>query len=514
VKASLVVALALAGVGSAMAVSSEARAASDASEASERRQRDTLAEVKARGILRWGGDIQGGEPYVFEDARAGGALVGFEVEIAKALARQLGVRAQFVQNDWSTLVPTLERGTVDIVLNGLEITEGRRRRILFSSPYFAFGERLTVKKGAAPVRDLAQLRGRRVGTLTNTLAWDLLGQAGAQRVPYEGVSEPYQDLAAGRIDAVLMDDIIADRYGRLPGLEAVGDLAEGRYAIGMRAGDRALAAAVDAALAQMVTSGELRRILARWKLDGPRQVAILGAAVLAAGPAAASEPPPPATRAGRLLPGHLKLFLQGAVVTLLLSTAAMIIAVGGGFLLALARLPSRVAWRRLLARLATVYVEVVRGTPLLLQLYVLYFGLSGIYPLHPMAAGIMGLGFNYAAYEAEVYRAGIEAVPRGQIEAGEALGMPGPMVVRRVLIPQALRFSLPAVANDYIALLKDSALVSVITVVELTKRMSIVAVDSGGWLGPGLVCAILYLAMSYPLSRLARRLGRQLGPRG
>jgi polar amino acid transport system substrate-binding protein len=503
VKPSLVVALALAGVVSG-AVTSEASGAGGG---------DTLAEVRARGTLRWGGDVQGGEPFVFEDGRANGALVGFEVEIAAALARELGVRPQFVQNDWSTLVPTLERGTVDIVLNGLEITEARRRRLRFSRPYFAFGERLTVRRGAAPVRQLAQLRGRRVGTLASTLAWDLLGQAGAERVPYEGTAEAYRDLLAGRIDGVLMDDIIADRYGRLPGLEEAGDLAEGLYAVGMRAADGALAAAIDGALERMVTSGELRGILARWKLDGPRQAAILGPAVVAPRPATGASEPPPPTRAGRLMPGHLRFFLQGAVMTLLLSTAAMIIAVGGGLLLALARIPSRVGWRRLLGWLATVYVEVVRGTPLLLQLYLLYFGLSGIYPLHPMAAGIMGLGFNYAAYEAEVYRAGIEAVPRGQIEAGEALGMPGFMVVRRVLIPQALRFSLPAVANDYIALLKDSALVSVITVVELTKRMSIVAVDSGGWLGPGLVCAVLYLTMSYPLSRLARRLGRQLGPR-
>jgi polar amino acid transport system substrate-binding protein len=131
-----------------------------------------------------------------------------------------------------------------------------------------------------------------------------------------------------------------------------------------------------------------------------------------------------------------------------------------------------------------------------------------------VAAAILGLGLNYAAYEAEIYRAGLQAVPRGQIEAAEALGMPTAMVLRRVVLPQALRFSLPGVANDFIALLKDSSLVSVITVVELTKRMNIAAVDSGGWLLPGLLCAGLYLSMSYPLSRLARRLERALGPRG
>jgi polar amino acid transport system substrate-binding protein len=472
---------------------------------------DSLARVKRAGVLRWGGDVQGGEPYVFEDPRQPGTLVGFEVEIAAGLARQLGVRPEFVQNDWSMLVPTLERGTVDVALNGLEVTEARRQRIRFTRPYFVFAERLSVRAGERRVSTLASLRGLRAGTLTNTLAWDLLGQVGAVRLPYEGVAEPYRDLAAGRLDAVLMDDIIADRYGRLPGLTVVADVAQGQYAIGVRPADQELAAALDQALGRLVASGELRAILRRWRLDGPRQDALLSAAPARAAEITAAGPP--ATRAGRLTARQVVLFLQGAAITLALSAGAMAIAMSLGLLLALARLPARVRWRRALAVGAAVYVELFRGTPLLLQLYLLYFGLAPFYPLHPVAAAIVGLGLNYGAYEAEIYRAGLQAVPTGQIEAAEALGMPGATVVRRVVLPQAFRFSLPGVANDFIALLKDSSLVSVITVVELTKRMNIAAVDSGGWLLPGLLCAGLYLSMSYPLSRLARRLERKLGPR-
>ena len=159
-----------------------------------------------------------------------------------------------------------------------------------------------------------------------------------------------------------------------------------------------------------------------------------------------------------------------------------------------------------------MYVELFRGTPgAAAALRALFRAGAVLSAASDRAAAILGLGLNYAAYEAEIYRAGLQAVPRGQIEAAEALGMSGPMVVRRVVLPQAFRFSLPGMANDFIALLKDSSLVSVITVVELTKRMTIAAVDSGGWLLPGLLCAALYLAMSYPLSRLARRLERHLG---
>src|SRR5204863_4683417 len=132
--------------------------------------------------------------------------------------------------------------------------------------------------------------------------------------------------------------------------------------------------------------------------------------------------------------------------------------------------------------------------------------------LSPFSAAILGLGLNYAAYEAEIYRAGLSAVPRGQMEAALSLGMSRRLALRRVVIPQALRIALPGMTNDFIALLKDSSLVSVITVVELTKQMTITAVDVRGWLGPGILCAALYLAMSYPLARLARRLERRLAP--
>jgi polar amino acid transport system substrate-binding protein len=125
-------------------------------------------------------------------------------------------------------------------------------------------------------------------------------------------------------------------------------------------------------------------------------------------------------------------------------------------------------------------------------------------------AAVVGLGLNYAAYEAEIYRAGIQAIPTGQMEAARVLGMGTMLALRRVIVPQAFRIALPGVTNDFIALLKDSSLVSVITVVELTKRMTITAIDVRSWLIPGLLCAALYLAMSYPLSLLSRHLEARL----
>ena len=120
------------------------------------------------------------------------------------------------------------------------------------------------------------------------------------------------------------------------------------------------------------------------------------------------------------------------------------------------------------------------------------------------------LGTAILQCEAENYRAGILSIPKSQMDASQALGMSWGQSLRHIILPQAVRVVIPPVTNDFIALLKDSSLVSVITVVELTKRMTIAAVDMRGWLIPGLLCAALYLALSLPLSELARMLERKL----
>lgn len=457
-----------------------------------------LARVREAGVLRWGGDVQGGEPYVYEDAARGGQLSGFEVALARALARELGVRAQFVQNDWSALVPSLERGTFDVALNGVEVTPQRVGRVRYTRPYYIFAARLMARRDDPRIQpSIPSLRGRRVGTLANSYSYELL-RGVATVVPYEGVEEPYIDLAQGRTDAVLLDDIIAARYGEpRPELRVVGDVADGFYSIAVRPAEADLQQALDRALARITASGELERILRGGNIWNDRQRRLLAwtdddqRRML--GTAAAGQ------RFGRV---HVALFARGALVTLVLSALAMCVAVALGLTLAVARLYGPTA----LSRLAGAYVELYRGTPVLLQLYVLYYGLAPVVRIDALTAAVLGLGMNYAAYEAEVYRAGIQAVPRGQLEAALSLGMTLPLALRRVVLPQAFRLALPSVTNDFIALLKDSSLVSVITVVELTKQMTITAVDVRGWALPGALCALMYFLMSYPLSLLAQRL--------
>ena len=457
-------------------------------------QGQTLVAIKSRGKLTWGADIQGGEPFVYEDPKDPSHYIGFEVDIMAEIARRLGVEPVFVQNQWSNLVPGLERGDFDIIMNGLEATTERKERILLSEPYYVYAETLTIRRGD-PYRSVFDLVGKKVGTLNQTYAWDMLKVIGNDPIPYEGNEEPYIDLEQGRLDAVLLDNIIADRYGCMrPTLHCVPyDQARGTYVIGMRKGDAALKTAIDKALADMRKDGALERILTKAKLWDNRQVDVIAAS---------------GTVQRRSFDWAMfEQFAQAALVTLEVSVASFFIAVPLGLLLAIARVYGSAPFRGL----ARGYIEIFRGTPVLLQLFVIYYGLPSIgVRMGPLQAAIIGLGMNYAAYEAEVYRGALLAIPRGQAEASRALGLGPWQTLRYVMVPQALRLALPAMTNDFVSLLKDSSLVSVIAVIELTKRMTIAAVDVRSWIIPGIVCAAFYLVLSFPLSELARRLERRL----
>ena len=456
--------------------------------------------------LRWGADAEGGAPYLFEQPP--GHFQGFELELVEALAARLGRTARHVQGPFSQLLPLLERGDVDVVINGIEITEDRQRAYGLTRPYWAGPERLTVRRGDphAP-RTLEDLRSRPVGTLPGTLAERLLRSVGADVRTYDGGQEdPYRDLGLGRTDAVLLETPVALYYGELPELETLpGGLAETRYALVTRKGDEALRAALDEALAALIADGTLPRILARWGLWTEESARVLGVAAppgvepveLERWRARASAPAWWRSGATPVL-GALG---RGALITLAISLASMALAILLGGTLAL----GRVYGPRPLQLLALGYVELFRGTPLLLQLIVVYYGLPEIgVRLSPWIAGWLALGLNYAAAEAENDRAGLLSVPAAQMDAARVLGMRRWQALRHVVAPQAIRVALPPVTNDFIALLKDSSLVSIVTVTELTKTYGTLAAATRDHLGLGLVVAALYLALGLPFARLSR----------
>ncbi len=463
-----------------------------------------LESIRKRGVLLWGSDAEGGAPYVFPDPNDPSRLIGFEVDLARAIAREMGVESRQVQNAWDSLIPALERGDFDVALNGLEITAEKKQSVLFSLPYYIYEEQLAVRKGDDRIRGISDLSGKRVGTLSGSVAQNIL-----QRIPnvdiqvYTGQAEPYEDLVIGRIDAVLMDSPIAAYYAKPnPALKYAGPTTgEGEYGIALRKADGELKAAVDGILEKLHRTGELRKIYEKWGLWNGSQEKLRDR-LEAHAPAVDLEESRKAP-----LYTFLPTLLKGAGITVGISVVSMAIAVSLGLFLTLARLYGT-KW---MAALATAYIEFYRGTPLLIQLYILYYGLPNIgITLSPLAAAFIGLGMCYAAYEAELYRAGINSVQKGQSEAALSLGMSRHQALQWVVLPQALRIATPGITNDFIALFKDSSLVSVIAMVELTKTYNILAATTLRFFELGLVVAVLYFAMSYPLSLLARRLEERL----
>ena len=466
--------------------------------------------VSAQPVLRWGADPSGGAPYVFTDPANPDRYIGYEKEMVDALAQAMGRRAEFVPSDWETLVPALQRGSFDVIVNGLEPTGDRAERILFSNTYYIFQLQLTVRRDDDRIKSLDDCKDRLVGTLGNTAASRLLEQRGIPLRTYADPVGAYRDLELGRIDAVVMDVPAEAFYVRNnPKLKRAGEpFTKGLYVIGLRKGDEALKAEVDAAINKIIFDGTLENILKKWGLWNDAQVEFQ-APIRAGTQTTQLQDYTPTTTTFNWGEALWRL-TRAAVVTVGIALGSMVIAVVLGLPLAVGQWKGP-AWLRIFC---TFYVEFFRGTPVLVQLLFLYFGLPVIGIAMPgWLTALVGLGLNYAAYESQVYRAALEAIPLGQWEAAYSLGMSPLLAFRRIILPQAFRIALPPMTNDFVSLFKDTSVAFAISVWELATAYRELANASGQFLLLGLAVSLFYLAMSLPMAHLARLLERRLRDR-
>ena len=201
--------------------------------------------------------------------------------------------------------------------------------------------------------------------------------------------------------------------------------------------------------------------------------------------------------------------VQGAGLTIVICLSSIVLAT----VLALFGALGRLSTNPIINGIASLYVSIVRGTPLLVQIFFVYLALPQLGVTLPViVGGILALGFNYGAYMTEIFRAGIQAVPRGQREAAGALGMPESLVFRRVVMPQAFRIVIPAIGNDFIAMIKDSSLVYVLGVQELLWRASTLGRRNLASLEGLLIAAAVYWALTLVFSffqdKLEKRMAR------
>ena len=485
---------------------------------------NALEQIRQRGTLIIGTDATY-PPFEFKD---GSTFRGFDIEIGDAIAAELGVKAQWVNMDWSGVMGALETGKFDLVMSGVTITAERKKGQGFSRPYFLSGQTIVRKRGDTRLNTAQDLPGQIVAVQQETT-----GQYAAQRLGlpkdhihrFDVLQDALLDVRNGKSDAAIGDlpavrDMIRKGY---PELEMTGGVfVRENLGIVSRKNETELISAVNYALGRIMVNGQYARSYETWvqepltldqlaelehvKSDGT-SVPLYVPQNLAANSETTQQPA--ATGSAftirwellrKALPDLLRV---GARLTLELTLCTLLIGIPAGLLIALARVSgfAPLQWA------VSVYVEIVRGTPLLMQIYVLYFIFPAIHlNLSSLAAGVAALSLNAAAYISEIFRAGIQSIDTGQMEAARALGMDYPKAMRWVILPQTLRRVLPPLTNEAVALLKDSSLVSVVALTELMRLGREYATNAGSPTTIYLAVALIYLAMTLPLTWLVRRL--------
>ncbi|RYG24489.1 transporter substrate-binding domain-containing protein [bacterium] len=483
----------------------------------------TLDAIRSRGELVVATDAVY-RPFETK-AKSGDRIEGFDVDVAEELAKALGVKLRWIDQEWSGVLGSLESGKADLVLAGVTITAERKAKgYLYSRPYFLSGQAIARRKGDLRIQKPEDLRDKLVSVQAETtgqFAVEKLGVPKNRQLRFDGIQEGLQDVVNRKSDACVGDEPTIKAYLQqgYSEIELVGRaFVKENLGIVAWKGHEDLISQVNRILGEMMVDGRYARFYEKW-IGEPYTAAIVAefeaqknagspvpeAKALGAVFSTAHARVPSSSFAfrGDILRESLPRLLQGASLTLKLTAISLVLGVIGGLALALTRLSPLKALRPF----AVAYVEVVRGTPLLMQIYVIYFVLPAIgISLPSFAAGILALSLNAAAYTSEIFRAGIESIDSGQMEAARSLGMNHSMAMRWVILPQTVRRVLPPLTNEAVALLKDSSLVSVVALAELMRVGKEIATDGGSPTTIYLSVALIYLTMTLPLTWLVRRL--------
>jgi len=496
---------------------------------------DVLAEMRKGGRMLWGGDQEGGGPYVFPKEDNPAQVTGFEVDLANRLGEYLKAKAEFTQGQWDKMPDMLRTGKVQAIINGYEFTPERAEIMGSTIPYYVYALQLMGRKNDAGINSWADLKKAtgaarmKIGVLTGSAAEAYARKfcgGSCEVISYEGNTDSMREVETGKLDATIQDTPISSFYApRFPALRRIeAPVARGYYVIYIKKGETALLQAINEAIVLMNRNGDLERIYRKYGIWDAQQAELAdivekgrfyGYVKATAARVERNEMPTEESvkveirkHGWQVVKDYSGILIQSAGMTVILSCLSFPLAILVGLLTALGRLYGR-AWLRLPL---TGYVEFLRGTPVMLQLYFIFFFLPEIGITIPAFwTAILGLAINYSAYESEIYRAGLQAIPKGQMEAALALGMSRLMALRRIIVPQAVRIVIPPVVNDFIALFKDTSVCSVVTIVELTKRFSVLSMSTQATVELMGMTALLYLMMSYPMSIVARRVESRLG---
>jgi len=453
-------------------------------------------------------------PYEYKDtAVSGNEIIGFDVDIAKYITKELGYELKIIGMDFNGLIPALQAGRADFVMAGMTPNAERRKSVDFSVIYYEAQNTIVAKKGSNLTKP-EDLAGKKVGVQLGTIQQEAVKKmSGVQGIPLNRIPDIIQELKSNRLTAGVIEDTVAKGYAEAnPDLEfnVIPNTEESGSAIAFPKDSR-LVPEFSRILQQMQANGKLKELANQWFSKQISQATSSESPQPTSSPESTQTQQPTAQRFsldfGKILP-NLPFILGGIWVTLTFTLLSAFLGFLWGIVLSLLKISSI----KPLAWFANGYTSIFRGTPLILQLTLVYFAtpqLTG-YNISALQAGVITFFLNSGAYISETIRAGIQAVDKGQKEAAESLGVPYKLMMSDIILPQALKNILPALVNESIALLKDSALVSVIGVEDLLRRATIVGAEKYIYFEPLIFVGVMYYLMVLSLTWGANVLERRL----
>lgn len=417
----------------------------------------------------------------------GGETVGLDIDVAQFIANRLNRKLIVQDMDFNGLIPALQSNKVDFVMAGLSISEERKKNVDFTIAYFEPQFTLLTLKDN-PVKSLKELANKKVGVQLGSVMESFLKDLSETTPNLTLESLPkniplIENLKLGRLDGVMVEDAQAKAFveanpnliaNYLPG-------SQGEYAIALKKNSPWLSE-FNIAIDELKRTGELDRIKQKW-IEGTSE-------------------------ARETNYGWVLYIVKGLGVTLQYTLFAVAIGFVIGVVLALANISQKC----LFVVPAKIYISIFRGTPLLLQLGFAYFAIPSLTGINVsiFAAGVCAFAFNSGAYIAEIIRAGIQSVDKGQFEAASALGVPYRLMIKDIILPQSFRNILPALVNEMVNMLKESAIISTIGAADLMKRAQVVSAEQYTYFAPLMVAAACYYITVVILSHLALRLEKKL----
>ncbi len=449
-------------------------------------------------------------------------LVGFDADIAREIAIRMGYRPELVRVEWDGLQANLKSGKCDLVCASMAITEARLKNMYFSLPYYVSGAQIFAKNG------LESIQGARIG-VTQQTTYAAYIENHPEEFPDTEVfyfpddAQVVAALNTNKIDAFVSDRIVGSFYIR-QGQEKAGDIAPlggllyiEDCGIAARFDSVELVHGVNNALLEMVQDGTYESIYQRWVGEKPDLELLFSGwarqSNLLSHDDSSQQESADTTNFAESLQSMLPIMIEAARLTLILSALSALIAFFTGSLVGV----GCVSPRLIIRRLSNGYIWLVRGTPLMVQLFIFYYIVAtqintilGTDVVAAFGAGIMALTVNMTAYNAETLRGAIQAVDRGQWDAAASLGMMRGRILRRVVLPQAYRDSLASFGNNIVVLIKDTSLVGVITLIELTFAARGISSQSGDAFMPYTLAALFYIVIISLISLLARGMEARL----